>query len=49
MEKIKKNTRNYAKRQITWFKKYTNALFIDIEEYNETKDIVNLLLNLGFI
>ncbi len=49
VEKIKKNTRNYAKRQITWFKKYTNALFIDIEKYNKTKDIVNLLLNLGFI
>ncbi|MDC0001605.1 tRNA (adenosine(37)-N6)-dimethylallyltransferase MiaA, partial [Flavobacteriaceae bacterium] len=24
--KIKKNTRRYAKRQITWFKKYNNAL-----------------------
>ena len=26
INKIKQNTRNYAKRQITWFKKYTNAL-----------------------
>ena len=26
--KIKKNTRNYAKRQITWNKKYKNAIRI---------------------
>ena len=26
VEKIKKNTRNYAKRQITWLKKYTNPI-----------------------
>ncbi len=28
VEKIKRNTRRYAKRQITWFKKYkSNSLF----------------------
>ena len=26
VNEIKKNTRRYAKRQITWFKKYDNAL-----------------------
>tara|TARA_B100001059_G_scaffold54383_1_gene48834 strand:+ start:7245 stop:8144 length:900 start_codon:yes stop_codon:yes gene_type:complete len=26
IEEVKKNTRRYAKRQITWFKKYENAL-----------------------
>ena len=26
INKIKQSTRNYAKRQITWFKKYNNAL-----------------------
>ena len=25
--KLKKNTRRYAKRQITWLKKYENALY----------------------
>ena len=31
VEKIKQNTRNYAKRQITWFKKYNNSQKINIE------------------
>ena len=32
IDKIKQNTRNYAKRQITWFKKYKNSKKINIEE-----------------
>lgn len=32
VEKIKKNTRNYAKRQITWFKRDINTVWIDITE-----------------
>ncbi len=32
INKIKKNTRNYAKRQITWFKKYKNLIEYDIED-----------------
>ena len=32
IDKIKQNTRNYAKRQITWFKKYKNSIKINIEE-----------------
>ena len=32
INKIKQNTRNYAKRQITWFKKYKNSKRINIEE-----------------
>ena len=32
INKIKKNTRNYAKRQITWFKKYNNVIEYDIED-----------------
>jgi len=29
IEKIKQNTRHYAKRQITWFKKYKDATYIN--------------------
>ena len=32
IDKIKQNTRNYAKRQITWLKKYRNAKKINIEK-----------------
>jgi len=32
INKIKQNTRNYAKRQITWFKKYSNAIKVSNSE-----------------
>ena len=35
IDKIKQNTRNYAKRQITWLKKYKNSKKINIEKINE--------------
>ena len=43
VEKIKQNTRNYAKRQITWFKKYSNSQKINIET-NQNIKIKNLNL-----
>lgn len=32
VEEIKKNTRRYAKRQITWFKKYKKAVWLNPNE-----------------
>jgi len=29
---IKQNTRRYAKRQVTWFKKYREAIIIDMSK-----------------
>ena len=43
IDKIKQNTRNYAKRQITWFKKYTKSKKINIEE-RSSLDLKNLNL-----
>lgn len=41
IEKIKRNTRRYAKRQITWFKKYkSNSLFTK----KDRKKILNFIL-----
>ena len=41
VEKIKRNTRRYAKRQITWFKKYkSNSLFTK----RDKKKILNFIL-----
>ena len=31
IEEIKKNTRRFAKRQLTWFKKNTNITWFDFE------------------
>lgn len=43
IELIKKNSRNYAKRQITWFKKYENIKWFDC--INERNDAINYIMN----
>ncbi len=45
IELIQKNTRNYAKRQITWFKRNQNINWFDIENENFVKNILNFLEN----
>ena len=32
---IKKNTRHFAKRQLTWFRRYDQARWLDISEYKD--------------
>ena len=44
-EIIKKRTRNYAKRQMTWFSSHGNVNWIDINVYN-FKNIFNIASNL---
>ena len=43
IEKLKQHTRNYAKRQITWFKRNKNIHWFDIEQ---DKDIIQKIINL---
>jgi len=38
---IKKRSRNYAKRQITWFKQYTDAVWLDYADHDNVKRILN--------
>ena len=33
VQKIKKNTRHYAKRQLTWFRRYATINMFDLSEY----------------
>ena len=41
VEKIKQETRRYAKRQLTWFRKYENITWIDgQEDINKNIDII---------
>jgi len=42
INKIKQNTRNYAKRQITWYRKYSNAIKVSNSEVS-----TNLINNLN--
>ena len=41
IEQIKSNTRKYSKRQMTWFKKYKNVLWID--ENDKLDHVINKL------
>ncbi len=41
VEKIKINSRHYAKKQITWFKRERDVEFIDRSNYNDTVEIMN--------
>lgn len=44
-EEIKKGTRHYAKRQITWFKKYQDAIWLDGEQdINKNIEIIKQTL-----
>ncbi len=41
---IKRNTRHYAKRQITWFKRYESMNWYDLTHYNDIKECVPVIL-----
>lgn len=42
---IKQGSRNYAKRQITWFKKDERAVWINKDDFNGDEDIVNHIIH----
>ncbi|MCI9616928.1 MAG: tRNA (adenosine(37)-N6)-dimethylallyltransferase MiaA [Eubacterium sp.] len=47
-ELIKKNTRHFAKRQLTWFRREKDVCMINIDdfEYNQEKILTEILMNL---
>jgi tRNA dimethylallyltransferase len=40
---IKRNTRRYAKRQFTWFKKEGDVTWIDVTGIHESKEVFQLI------
>lgn len=44
VELIKQNSRHYAKRQLTWFKREKIAKYIDISKYNDFNEIVDEII-----
>lgn len=44
-EMIKQGSRNYAKRQLTWFRKDPRAIFINKEEFSSEEEISNKIVN----
>jgi tRNA dimethylallyltransferase len=45
IEKIKQNTRNFAKRQLTWFKKYAAATYFEPNNWNEIYEYIHQEIN----
>lgn len=45
IEIIKRDTRRYAKRQITWFKRINEIKWFNIDNYGNTNNIINDALN----
>lgn len=41
---IKKGSRNYAKRQLTWFRKDTRVKWINKDEFNDESDIIEHII-----
>ena len=42
IEKVKQNSRRYAKRQITWFKKFGNTTWFRPDQFEEIVEYINL-------
>ena len=51
IEIIKRDSRRYAKRQITWFKRYKDSKWFDLGKYNNIEilkeDILNFIENIS--
>ncbi|MFR2270500.1 MAG: hypothetical protein ACLS50_05655 [Clostridium sp.] len=45
MEIIKRDSRRYAKRQITWFKRYQDAKWFDLDEYQNKEKLEEDIIN----
>lgn len=46
VEKLKRETRRYAKRQITWFKRDQNINWLYVDEYNSFEELLNTAVNI---
>ncbi len=46
IELIKKNSRNYAKRQLTWFRNKSSGIWINMEDYDEKKILDEIKKNI---
>ena len=40
MERIQQNSRHYAKRQLTWFRREKEAVFVEREDFHSEKELV---------
>ena len=46
VEKIKRDTRHFAKRQLTWFRREKEVIWLNKKEYEQEKDLLDSVLNI---
>ena len=44
IDKIKKDTRHFAKRQLTWFRREKEVIWLNKKEYEQEKDLLDSVL-----
>jgi tRNA dimethylallyltransferase len=47
VEILKRDTRHYAKRQITWFKRERNVIWIDKDNYANDDEIIEYIISIS--
>jgi len=48
ISQIKQRTRNYAKRQLTWFRKDSRINWLDVSEFDSVDQIIEKILTSGY-
>lgn len=43
-EIVKQDTRHFAKRQLTWFRREPSVTWVDLSEYNSRQDVLAYML-----
>lgn len=46
IDKIKKDTRHFAKRQLTWFRREKEVIWLNKKEYEQEKSLLDSVLNI---
>ena len=46
VEKVKRDTRHFAKRQLTWFRREKEVIWLNKKEYEQEKELLDSVLNI---
>ena len=45
VDTVKKNTRHYAKKQLTWYRRYDKINWLNISEFNSDEEAIEELIS----
>lgn len=46
IDKTKQNSRHFAKRQMTWFRRYEDMNWINLSEFNDDSEVINKMMSI---